>query len=345
MSNFIEIKNDKLNFTYSELGQQEVLELSFNRTLRIPDDNKKYPLPPGIGSFPLSHVQDYQNNVPQDWNERGGILLPMYQAEAMWMSFKSKSGRPYAIKIATGKINALSGESWSNELQKQDKNNEKMQDYLIAPNQLWLDGFNVGKGVIRQFVAAPLGKGYTVEEQVTGNAEFGGIQIIVYPMKEEEWAKIKPKHSNILRAMNIEISASAASISGRGLESMGLGAGGMMEQEIYEDSYGFEVWDTKNPLRVFVNLLNSLDYEKVTGNKPPTTPPTSATYRQYKYPWFEYYGEGNAIDSSKILSKVDSIGSLQVKKGETILPDEGIGPSPEQKPHILGTKKVHDKKW
>ena len=31
--------------------------------------------------------------------------------------------------------------------------------------------------------AMPLGDGYTVEEQLTGEAEHGGIQLIVYPMK------------------------------------------------------------------------------------------------------------------------------------------------------------------
>ncbi len=38
------------------------------------------------------------------------------------------------------------------------------------------------KGVIRQFVAMPLGEGYTAEEQITGQAEFGGMQIEIFPM-------------------------------------------------------------------------------------------------------------------------------------------------------------------
>jgi hypothetical protein len=31
----------------------------------------------------------------------------------------------------------------------------------------------------------PLGTGYTVEEQITGQAERGGLQIQVYPMRPE----------------------------------------------------------------------------------------------------------------------------------------------------------------
>ena len=53
----------------------------------------------------------------------------------------------------------------------------------MVPGQPWLDGFCVEKGLIRQFVAMPLGEGFTAEEQLTGEAEHGGLQIAVYPMK------------------------------------------------------------------------------------------------------------------------------------------------------------------
>jgi hypothetical protein len=50
-------------------------------------------------------------------------------------------------------------------------------------SQPWLDGFNSGGDSIKQFVAMPLGMGYTVEGQVTGKEEFGGIQLIAYKAK------------------------------------------------------------------------------------------------------------------------------------------------------------------
>ena len=52
---------------------------------------------------------------------------------------------------------------------------------LVVPEQPWLDGFNIGNGVIRQFVAMPLGMSYTVEGQLTREERFGGVQILVYP--------------------------------------------------------------------------------------------------------------------------------------------------------------------
>ena len=144
----------------------------FQRTLRIPDDGKTYPLPPGLGLFPLVHVDDYAKNVPSTWNKRGGVMMPMYQAEALWIQFHGQY--PCAAKVATGKINAVSGKSWSTGL------GQEPQDYLALPKQPWLDGYCVERGLIRQFMAMPLGKGYSTEEQITGEAEHGGLQLQVY---------------------------------------------------------------------------------------------------------------------------------------------------------------------
>ena len=164
---------------------------NFQRTLRIPDDGKTYPLPPGLGAFPLRHVEDYEARVPRDWRERAGVMMPLYQAEAMWISFGGggwrSQGYPCAIKIAAGKINAVSGKPWKPELDASER------DYIVVPEQPWLDGFCIAKDVIRQFVAMPLGSGYSVEEQLTGKAEHGGLQIIVYPMKKERYEAILRK--------------------------------------------------------------------------------------------------------------------------------------------------------
>jgi hypothetical protein len=46
--------------------------------LRIPDKGKHYPLPPGLGSFSLKHLEDYADRIPADWRERGGVMMPLY---------------------------------------------------------------------------------------------------------------------------------------------------------------------------------------------------------------------------------------------------------------------------
>lgn len=362
------------------------LGISFKRTLRIPDDNKKYNLPPSLGNFPLKHVEDYQN-VPQSWKEHGGVFLPMYQSEAMWLSFNSRW--PFAIKIAAGKINAVSGETWNPQLLKLNKVAQaydsatrptypytvcagkncitmedpfahlntiaQKPDYIVAPKQPWLDGFNVGKGLIRQFIAMPLGAGYTVEEQLTNKAEHGGIQIIAYPMKKEAYEKIRAEerrkeleYLNRPISMNM-ITAQAASkgilrsATNNASQEMGLGAGGFMKQDIYEDPYEGDVWDTTKPLKVFVHLLNSNEYLQVTGENPPTKPLTPREYSRYNYPWFDYYDDGAVLSGSEKLSKIESVGALQIKKDENVLIDNSSFNQPQ--PHVLGQKIVKSGKW
>ena len=136
--------------------------MSFQRTLRIPDDDSIYPLPPGLGKFPIFRIEDFENRVPAQWKEHGGVFIPMYQREALWLNFDGAYWRPNAIKVAVGKIDAISGKRLHRRL------NRTWQNYLVCPDQPWLDGINAGKGYIRQFVAMPLGMGYTVEGQLTG---------------------------------------------------------------------------------------------------------------------------------------------------------------------------------
>ena len=65
-----------------------------------------------------------------------------------------------AVKIGTGKINVITGKPWKSKI---ISNVTKNQNYVALPKQPWLDGINCGNGYVRQFVAMPLGKGYTVE--------------------------------------------------------------------------------------------------------------------------------------------------------------------------------------
>ena len=247
----IELRDDELVFRFPEVHEDAVCTIGFQRTLRIPDDNRDYPLPPGLGTFPLNHVDDYGERVPEAWVKHGGIFFPMYQAEAMWINFDSSY--PMAVKVAAGKIDALTGEDWKNEI------SEQPQDYLVVPEQPWLDGFCVGEGLIRQFVAMPLGEGYSAEEQLTGGAQHGGLQIVVYPMKASRYAAWLEEQASMRFA-------TYSPIVSEPLE-MGLAPGGLMRQEIYEDPYGFDSWDTSVRSRCFVHIVNSVQFLRVVRSR------------------------------------------------------------------------------
>jgi len=260
--------------------------------------------------------------VPRGWLEHGGVMLPMHQAEAMWLNFDSayipehETSYPFAVKIAAGKIDAVTGENWTNGL------HGLPQDYLVVPGQPWLDGFCVEKGTIRQFVAMPLGEGYTAEEQISGKAEHGGLQVIVYPMKREEFDRRFPKVSRRRDRDEYEFALSSKSVDASAVPDMGLAPGGRMKQEIYEDPYGFKDWDRKISSRCFVHLANSLMWRAVTGEAPPTVPPTARQYASAGLPWYDYYdADAVALEGSEILDDLKSVIQMGYEKGEYPVPE------------------------
>lgn len=334
------LEQDALGFSFPEIHPDAKLRIGFQRTLRIPDDNREYPLPPGLGHFPLLHVDDYAAKVPEQWARRGGVFLPMYQAEAVWIRFDAWDCYPFAVKIAAGKINAVSGEAW------QDGLSASPQDYAVAPGQPWLDGFSVDKTHIRQFVAMPLGEGHTAEEQLTGDAKFGGIQIVAYPMKRDRYEAIL-RARKAERAKFLVERALVCESRDAGAFDMGLAPGGLMRQSIYEDPHGLAAWDTSVHSRCYVHLLNSLQYASVTGRPLPTEPPSAKEYTAAGLPWFDYFDSDlKALAGSKVLAGLDSLAAAGVKKGKTPLPENA--PVSPGKVIVLGptrTGTVRDGGW
>ena len=51
-------------------------------------------------------MDDHADRVSETWKRHGGVMLPMYQSEAMWLNFHASDGYAFAVKIAAGKINA-----------------------------------------------------------------------------------------------------------------------------------------------------------------------------------------------------------------------------------------------
>ena len=309
----IELKNDELVFSFPEIHKDAVLRVGFQRTLRIPDDGKTHYLPPGLGRFPLKHVDDYTYNVPQSWSLHGGVMMPMYQSEAMWLCFNSPGEYPFALKVAAGKINAVTGEEWINGI------NRDPQDYMQVPQQPWLDGFCVEKGIIRQFVAMPLGDGYTAEEQITGKAEFGGLQIIAYPMKAESYEKYESARRRS-SPNNYDLVTECQPPYCMGPD-MGLAPGGKMTQDLYEDEYRMDDWDQRSFSRCFVHLANSVQWHRITGQEPPQEVPTAELYTSCGLPWFDCYSDAQAVTGSTTLHQLKSVKQMGDAKGESPLPE------------------------
>jgi hypothetical protein len=289
----------------------ERLSVSFQRTLRIPDDGQTYPLPPGLGAFPVRRVADFADSVPETWRAEGGFFISMYQREALWLGFSGAEWKPNAVKVGVGMVNAVSGAAWDERL------HADPQDYLVCPDQPWLDGINAGVGYIRQFVSMPLGLGYTVEGQVTGSEEFGGIQLLVYEPLPGRFPDEPPPPDPAAQGMPLSLPLPAS-----GAAEMGLAVGGRMKQKIYPDQYGLETWDEKNLSRAFVHIVNSEQYGAITGERTPPTAVSAQTYTQHGLPWFDLYDEeAGDLAAAERLRQVRSITESDVERGE--LPEEG----------------------
>jgi hypothetical protein len=228
-------------------------------------------------------------------------------------TFDSECGveYPFAVVVATGKVNPVSGQAWTNTLGREPQN------YMVVPEQPWLDGYCVEEGIIRQFVAMPLGAGYTAEEQVTGRSEYGGLQIMAFPMKRYVYTRRFRKLPHPRWTDDVQYAVVCECPAG-----MGLAPGGRMRQEVYEDPYDLSDWDTEHASRCFVHIANSLVWRQTTGRNPPTTPPTAKEYTAAGLPWFEWYGDPTpAIRGSTILAKLKSVVQIGKEQGDVPLPE------------------------
>lgn len=141
----------------------------------------------------------------------------------MWINFVCEKGKKFVIRPFTGGVNGISGETINGNmgsLLRRINSVSPTQDYIVLPDQDWLDGVAIKPGVVRQFVATEMvptiresvtnsqGKkrlwttrgadrqldvdsedatgpiGASVEWQITGRDEVGGIQLQIIPEYE-----------------------------------------------------------------------------------------------------------------------------------------------------------------
>ncbi len=181
-------------------GRFNEFSLKLRRTLRVPEDGKSYPLPAYFGSYPLLNVETFSNRLRLHMRKKGGLFIPMFQREALSLDFGYASEECFAIRIYAGSINAISGKEARSQV------NEGEQDYIVVPKQRRLDGFLAGKGVVKQFVAMPLGFGYSVEKQVTGTEFIGGIQLEFIPRLSDTVKFIRPRRNTTKSSQQLDTS-------------------------------------------------------------------------------------------------------------------------------------------
>lgn len=266
--------------------------VTLHRTLRIPDDGGDYPLPPSLGPMPVHRLEADQ------------FVVPMRRAEALWLGFEAPWWKPHALKVGIGGIDAVSGETFEPATLGADP-----QDYVVIPDQPWLDGINAGDGFIRQFVAVPLGEGLTVEAQLTGVEGEGGLTLSLFSPRPGRFPDWPPD-----REMRYDVETTACAAP------MGLGAGGRMRQEIYADEYGIETWEAEPTSTVHVDLVDALAFEALTGLAAPAPVVDADTYTRFGLPWFDLIDPTREdLEAAERLASVRSIADLEERR-EHLLP-------------------------
>ena len=144
----------------------------------------------------------------------------MTEREAVWIRLSSRT--QFAIKIYVGGVNAVSGEpaveATATRLRRQKRKSDggSLQDYVVTPQQLWVDGITTADGTVRQFVAVQSGQGFSVEAQITGEEVTAGLQFEVTG-RQRTWADLiyveYPKEQKT--SMTVDLSRRDGDRSGR----------------------------------------------------------------------------------------------------------------------------------
>lgn len=274
----IEVRNDTLTFSFPEVHPEARCSVVFQRTLRLPEGGGPYPEPPGLGRFPLSQLDGDPGKMPGCDRRGKAVYFPMYQAEASWIVFVG--WYPFAIKVATGNVNAITGRSLG------DERLWRPQDYVVVPRKPWMEWFCVGNGRARQFVALPLEDGMGGFSGDGDRQGASGIRITAHPMRAERYREYRRKRS--------EMMSLGTGLTGTDDDS-GPAPSWLVHDEAWGEDYGHGAWELSAESKCSVYPVNSLSYMALTGHCPPGRPPTVKEYRSAGIPWLEHYGDDRKV--------------------------------------------------
>jgi hypothetical protein len=143
------------------------------------------------------------------------------------------------------------------------------------------------------------------------------LQIAVFPLKAKAWERMrKPRHDRYAAFENM-----GAFMACSPQADMGLAPGGKMRQEIYDDPHSITDWETSRSGRCFLHIANSLVWRSITGDDPPTVPPTAEEYTRAGLPWFDWYSDLPAMEGGEALKKLRGVNELGKQKGDAPLPE------------------------
>lgn len=129
MTKRLDTESSRIEIIDGDASTGSTLEISLDRTLRVPEDGTIYNVPALFSPFPLFSVDEFAKTLPADMVRKNGLVIPMFQREAISLNFYAPQSASFAVKALAGTVNTVTGAV------KNAKHDTKPQDYILAPSQ------------------------------------------------------------------------------------------------------------------------------------------------------------------------------------------------------------------
>ena len=156
------------------------LAVKFQHPPRPPDDARIYVFPAGLEELPLCPTTDFPETLPTSWLNQTAFLMPMNPSDPFLMRFTANY--PFAVKVAVGNLDRVTGEPSFAGLQKEQRN------YLVV------SGESTANGVKERSFVLSLDAGCVVNEHFAGR-KIGRIDFQICPLRLESYFSEEVAHS------------------------------------------------------------------------------------------------------------------------------------------------------
>ena len=189
-----------------------------------------------LGLLPVCRARDFAG-VPYAWKSTGSLFVPLDDELTFWLGLWTERGRPHALKVRAGALNAVSGRPWDDDELRADP-----QNYVVSPPQWAIDGVRHSNGTIRPFSPT---RGLAVSHPPIELTVFGPQPGI--PMPEAT----PPRAPSVLHDVSTP-SEPLTSTSG-----------------VIPDPWGPSAWTTGARRRAGMYVVSGAEYERLTGRARP----------------------------------------------------------------------------
>ena len=227
------------------------ISLSFQRAGFLTLEGSRHSL--NFGALSARLVRDYAGSFSESWSTREAVFIPLLADERIWLGFSTRQ-RSYAIQIAVGEVNAVSGQSWIPGL------TASPQNYLVSPPQLHWDGIRRGQDLLP----------FDSQSLNSDERPAGAWVLLVYaplgdalgPAQVSEFDHDPGKLYDTFRQSDRNHA----------------------ENHPLQDPFGVDTWSREPLCTVFIVPVTAPRYEEITGVKVPPTRKACEVYTGYRLP-------------------------------------------------------------